>query len=220
MSQPKAVLFDLDGVLVDSSRFHQAALERLGAELGVAVTNEFHRATFGTRTHETLLRLLPKPPSYSELLRLVERKEALFREAARGNLVPLPGAVELVRALALDGYRLAIGSSTVRANIELTLSELGVSDAFDAIAAGEDVTVGKPEPEVFLRAAEKVDAPPSRCIVVEDAPQGVEAARRGGMRVVAVTTSQPASRLARADRIVASLAELAPLDFDALLSDA
>jgi HAD superfamily hydrolase (TIGR01509 family) len=219
VSRPKAVLFDLDGVLVDSSRYHQIALERLGAELGVVVTESFHRATFGTRTRETLLRLLTPPPPDEELERLTVRKEALFREVARGNLVPLDGAVELVRALRTDGYRLAIGSSTVRANVLLTLEELGVLDAFDAIVAGEDVTVGKPEPEVFLKAAGKVDVPPSRCVVVEDAPQGVEAALRGGMRVVAVATSQPASRLADADRVVASLAELTPQDFDALLSE-
>jgi len=219
MSSPKAVLFDLDGVLVDSSRYHQIALERLGAELGVVVTESFHRATFGTRTRETLLRLLPSPPSEEELDRLVERKEALFREAARGHLTPLKGAVELVRALRSHGYRLAIGSSTVRANIVLTLEELGILEAFDALVAGEDVSLGKPEPEVFLKAAEKVGVLPSRCVVVEDAPQGIVAARRGGMRVVAVATSHPLSSLADADRVVTTLAELGPPDFDALLGE-
>lgn len=217
--KPKAVLFDLDGVLVDSSSYHQRALERLGAELGVVVTESFHRATFGMRTRETLLQLLTSPPPEDELERLVERKEALFRELARGHLVPLEGAVELVRALRLAGYRLAIGSSTVRANVGLALEEIGVFAEFDVIVSGEEVLVGKPEPDVFLKAAQKLGVSPSRCVVVEDAPQGVEAARRGKMRVIAVAASQPPERLKNADRIVTSLRELSPADFDALLGE-
>jgi beta-phosphoglucomutase-like phosphatase (HAD superfamily) len=102
-------------------------------------------------------------------------------------------------------------------NVVLTLEELGVLEAFDVLVAGEDVTVGKPEPDVFLTAAAKLDVLPSRCVVIEDAPQGVEAARRAQMRVIAVTTSQPAAKLAGADRIIASLEELSPNDVDALL---
>lgn len=216
---PKAVLFDLDGVLVDSSSYHQRALERLGAELGIVVTESFHRATFGTRTRETLLQLLNPPPPENELEQLVERKEALFRELARGHLVPLEGAVELVRSLRGTGYRLAIGSSTVRANIVLALKEIGVLTEFEAIVSGEEVSRGKPEPDVFLKAAQKLGVSPSRCVVVEDAPQGVEAARRGGMRVIAVAARQPPERVKNADRIVTSLSELSPADFDALLGE-
>ncbi|MBM3216773.1 HAD family phosphatase [Candidatus Poribacteria bacterium] len=213
-----AVLFDLDGVLVDSSLYHRMALERLGDELGVPVTEAFHRATFGTRTRETLIALLNPIPSDAELDRLIERKEALYRECARGRIDPLPGAVELVRGLRAAGVALAIGSSTVLANVELALREIGVLDSFDAIVAGEDVSIGKPDPEVFLTAARKVEVPPERCVVIEDAPQGVEAARRGGMRVVAVASSRDAAELVGADRVVASLSDLSPDDLIRLVA--
>ena len=215
--QRRGVIFDLDGVLIDSFALHHEALEALASELGVTASEEFHRARFGTRTVDTLRAMLPEGLSDEEIARLVERKEAMFRELARGRLTSPPGALELVRSLKASGFQLAIGSSTLAENVAEVLEELGITWAFDAISTGDEVGAGKPEPDIFLLAAAKLGLPPGRCVVVEDAVPGVEAANRARCPVIAVTTSHPAERLGHATRVVASMAELTPDDFDALI---
>ncbi|HXG36868.1 MAG TPA: HAD hydrolase-like protein, partial [Dehalococcoidia bacterium] len=132
------VIFDLDGVITDSSAFHFEAWRRLGAELGVPVTEAFFRETFGQHNRQIIPQLLGRPVPPEELQRLAERKEALFRAVARGHIRPLPGAVELVHRLrADDRYRLALASSTPRENIDLILGELGLFSSFAAIVSAE-----------------------------------------------------------------------------------
>lgn len=140
------VIFDLDGVITDSSGFHFEAWRRLGAELGIPVTEQFFRETFGQHNSQIIPQLLGRPVPIEELQRLAEHKEELFREVARGHVRPLPGATELIGRLRADSrYRLALASSTPRANIDLILSELNLLSAFAAIVSAEDVTQGKPD---------------------------------------------------------------------------
>ena len=216
----RGAIFDLDGVLIDSFDLHHEALEVLAAELNVPVDVDFHRRRFGTRTLDTLRELLPEAPPESELLTLVARKEAIFRELAAGRLTSFPGVLELVRALRRERFQLAIGSSTIAENIDLVVDRLHIRDEFGALVSGEDVARGKPDPDIFLLAAEKMALPPWRCVVVEDAVPGVEAGKRAGSSVIAVTTSHPAKELAAADRIVDSLDVLTPDDFDDLIAEA
>lgn len=212
----KAAVFDLDGVLVDSSQFHYESWVRLGEEVGFTMTPEFFRATFGQRNDAILKRLVPNATE-EQIERWGERKEALYREVAKGRLKPLPGSVELVQGLKRLGFCLAIASSTPRLNITFALQQLGLSGVFDAIVSAEDVTQGKPDPEVFLKAAERLGVAPSRCVVFEDAVAGVEAAKRGGMKCIAVTTTNPREALAKADLVVDSLAEVTSEQVMALL---
>jgi HAD superfamily hydrolase (TIGR01509 family) len=147
-----------------------------------------------------------------ETRRLSLRKEALYREVVREwGISPLPGIVALLERLQAEGVPRAIASSTHRENIETALETLGLRDRFDAIVSAEDVSHGKPDPEVFLVAASKLSAPADRCVVFEDAFVGIEAARRAGMRVVAVATTNPLETLGHADLAVASLDDL-PFD--------
>jgi len=202
----EAVLWDLDGVLVDTAQFHFQAWRQLLGELGRSLSEEEFGRTFGLRNDLVLRNLLGHVPA-EEVQRLAERKEALFREHAAGRVAALPGAVELVRRSRESGRRNALVTSTPRANIDFVLKQVGLAGRFDTIVAAEDVSNGKPDPEGYLLAALRLGAAPVRCLVVEDAPGGIEAARRAGMRSLGVTTTHSREELAAADVIVDILSD-------------
>jgi len=208
----KAVLWDLDGVLVDSAAFHFQAWRALLASLGRELSEADFRRTFGLRNDAILSDLVGDLPP-AEVERLAARKEELFRQAARGNIEALPGALVLLRLLRERGLRLALVSSTPRANIELVLSSLGLETAFDVVVGEEDVKQGKPDPEGFLLAAERLGVSSGECVVIEDAPVGVEAAKRGGMRCMGVSRNRPRDALAKADLVVENLEDPAVAAF-------
>ena len=207
----EAILWDLDGVLVDTACFHYQAWRQLLSELGLTLSEEEFRRTFGLRNDLIFRGLLGEVPE-EEMDRLSERKEALFRQFAAGRVSPLPGAVELVRRARERGLRMALVTSTPRANIDLVLVGAGLSGAFDTIVTAEDVSRGKPDPEGFLLAARRLGVAPEGCLVIEDAPGGIEGARRAGMRSLAVTTTHAREDLAAADAVVDSLSGAEGLD--------
>jgi len=200
----EAVLWDLDGVLVDTARFHFQAWRQLFDELGRSFGEQEFRRTFGLRNDLIFREELPDT-SAEEMERLSDRKEALFRRFAAGSVTPLPGALELVRRTREKGRPMALVTSTPRANIDFVLGQAGLADAFETIVAAEDVSRGKPDPEGYLLAARKLGVPPERCLVIEDAPGGIEAGRRAGMHTLAVTTTHSREELTAADTIVDSL---------------
>jgi len=208
----RAILWDLDGVLVDSAPFHFQAWRELLASLGKEFSEADFRRTFGLRNDAILRDLLGDLPP-AEVGRLGARKEALFRRAALGNIVPLPGALALLRILRERGFKLALVSSTPHGNIDLILGSLGVEAAFDVIVGEEDVTRGKPDPEGFLLASKRLGVPPGECVVIEDAPAGLEAAKRGGMRCVGVYRDRPRESLAQADLVVEGMEDPAVAAF-------
>jgi len=199
-----AVLWDLDGVLVDSTRFHYEAYCKLLAESGRGIGFDEFRNLIGLRNEPILRRLLGELPP-AEVERLGVRKEELFRELIAGNVEALPGAADLVRRLRDAGVQLGIVSSTPRANIELILGSLGLAGAFAAVVGAEDARRGKPHPEGFLTAAERLGVPPADCVVLEDAPEGIEGAKAAGMRCIGVATTRPPERLSEADLVVERL---------------
>jgi len=206
--QQYGVIFDLDGVLVDSGAAHRESWTQLAAEAHVPMSDEFFAETFGQTNKDILTALFGRELPEAEWQRLGERKEELYREIVRGRVPVMPGAVALIEALRADGARLAVGSSGPPANIELCLDEMGVRRDFDVVVTGEDVTRGKPDPQVFLLVAERLGLGPERCVVVEDAVAGVEAARRAGMAAVALTSTHPRASFGHADLVVESLKEL------------
>jgi beta-phosphoglucomutase len=139
---------------------------------------------------------------------LAFEKESLYRTLAQDQLKAIPGVLELLEILQHEKIALAVGSSGPQENVELALRVLNVKKYFSGIVTGSDVTHGKPHPEIFLKAAQKLQMPATSCIVIEDALQGVKAARAAGMRVIAVTTSTPRESLLSADHVVDSLHEL------------
>ena len=211
---PDAVLWDLDGTLADSGDYHWRSWRDTLRLEGMELDYQQFLDSFGQKNDRILTTWLGPDATADTIVRIGEAKEALYREFARAEgLVALPGAVEWVRRLHAGGWKQAIASSAPRANVEVMLEAIGVASLMDAVVSAEDVTRGKPDPQVFLRAAERLDVPPDRCVVVEDAAAGVEAARRAGMKTIGVNARAPLA----ADLYVPSLAELPADAFEALL---
>lgn len=215
MTQPvRAVLWDLDGTLVDSGDYHWRSWRDTMRGEGFTLTYQQFLDSFGQRNDRILTAWLGADADPSRIVRLGDAKEALYRELARREgLVPLPGAREWVRRLHEEGWRQAIASSAPRANVEVMIEATGLRAVIDAFVSAEDVTRGKPDPDVFLAAASRLQAAPSECIVVEDAAAGVEAARRAGIRCIGVNSGATLA----ADVFVRSLTELPPDAFERLL---
>lgn len=204
-------IFDWDGVIIDSSRCHETSWERLAAEERRDLPEGHFKAGFGRKNEYIIPNILRWTSDAAEIRRLALRKEELYRTVVRERGVEaLPGVRAWLMRLRDAGVPRAIASSTHRANIDLTLSQIGLATFFDgAIVSSEDVAHGKPHPEVFLKAAQRIAREPGRCVVFEDAFAGLEAAAAGGMRRIAVATTHPAEALEpHADRVVARLDEL------------
>jgi beta-phosphoglucomutase len=184
---PWAVLWDVDGTLVDTAELHFQAWAALGSEIGKPFTRADFAATFGWRNPEIIPKLFGKEYDDEQIRELGDEKEDLYRVEAAKGVELLPGVRTLLDAVAAAGGRQAIGSSAPRRNIDMLLRMTATNSSFAAIVAMEDTTRGKPDPEVFLLGAKKLGIPPARCIVLEDAPVGIQAAKAGGMRAVGVT---------------------------------
>ncbi|MBN1152030.1 MAG: HAD-IA family hydrolase [Dehalococcoidia bacterium] len=204
---PRAFLWDMDGVIVDSGAAHYQSWREAFASRGAAFTDEQFRAFFGTRDDLIIGKVLG-PLAAEEVRAIEDEKEQRYRALVRGKARILPGVVPLLEAMKKNGFRIALGTSAPMANVDAVMPELGLSRYFDAVVCGEDVSEGKPSPQIYLLAAEKLHADPAQCVVFEDSPHGVEAAKRGGMKCVAVTNSHPAAALAAADRVVSSMEEI------------
>jgi beta-phosphoglucomutase len=218
-----AAIWDVDGTLVDTAELHFAAWIRLFGELSLPFTRDDFRFTFGRRNPEIFPELLGDRAREHDLTELADRKEGYYRAAAAASGVTLlPGVRPLLDALPEAGFAQAIGSSAPRENLDFLLDLIAIRPLFGAVIAAEDAKQGKPHPEVFLTAAERVRVPPSRCLVFEDAVVGVQAARAAGMRCIAVTFSghstADALAAAGADLVVPSLEKLSTSDVRALLA--
>jgi len=219
IKKDKGVIFDLDGVLVDTSQFHKQSWFDLAKKEGFDITEKFFYSTFGMQNYQIIPLLAGQDLPAEDINRLSEWKEKRYRELIAGKLTLLEGAKELLEDLKSNAFLLGIGTSTPRVNLSFMLEHIHIGDNFDAFVTGEDVSKGKPDPDTFLKAAEKLSLPPNRCIVVEDAVQGVEAGKAAKMAVVAVATTRNRDDLKEADLIVDSLAELKAQDFLNLLTD-
>lgn len=183
----KAVLWDMDGTLVDSGELHFASWREAMAAEGRSYDRADHDAVFGMRNDDVLRHLLGPAISSAEIARIGDAKEQRYRALVpAGGIEPLPGVRAWLRDLAQGGYRMAVASSAPRANVDAIVAAMGLAGSFDALVSGEEVSHGKPHPAVFLRAAARLGVPPERCVVVEDVPAGVLAGKRGGMKVLGV----------------------------------
>lgn len=205
------MLWDLDGTLIDSRDYHWRAWRDTMEAEGAPITEAEFEASFGQRNEAFLGAWLGPDASAARVRRVAETKEALYRQlVAREGIDLLPGVREWVASLRAAGWRQAIASSAPRRNVEAVEAAVGLVDLIDVAVAAEDVRDGKPAPEVFLTAAARLDVPAARCVVVEDAAAGIEAARRAGMRSVGV-------RGAAGDVTAESLTELPADTFEELL---
>ncbi len=211
MKQQVAVIFDMDGVLIDSYVAHLRSWQVMARENGRAMTEEDFAATFGRTSREIIAAWDGADLTEDAIEQMDARKEAAFREIIDEDFPAMPGVEAMLDRLAAAGVAMAVGSSGPPENVELVVERLGRRDALGAVVHGMDVARGKPDPQVFLIAAERLGVPPDRCVVVEDAPQGIEAARRAGMKAIGFpSTGRTAEHLHAADRIIRALDEITP----------
>jgi HAD superfamily hydrolase (TIGR01509 family) len=217
MSTNRAVLWDMDGTLIDSEEFHWKSWYLTFQDEGITITREQFLASFGQRNDSIVPQWLGPSAAPERVARIAEAKEITYRTLVRRHgISPLPGAADWLHQLCREGWRQAIASAAPRANIETVLEVLSATHIFDAIISGEDVHKGKPDPEVYLLAAERLGVVPDHCIVVEDAVAGIEGARAAGMRSIGVSHN---GKHLPADVVVRSLDLLDQNAFDTLLQD-
>lgn len=203
----RAVIWDLDGVIIDSGEEHRKAWHRLAQDEGLPLTDEQFWATFGWR-NDDIIPALWGPMPQERIRVLAEHKEQHFRELIRASAAPLPGALELLSGLHAAGYAQALASSAPIANIQLISDVLGLERYLTALVSGESVAQGKPAPDIFLRAAAQLGVEPSQSVVIEDAVAGIAAARAGGMHCIAVAGTRDLPGLRVADLVVRDLREV------------
>jgi len=216
MNSSKAVLWDMDGTLINSEELHWIAWRETMAKEGLVITRDQFLSTFGQRNDSIIPAWLGSAATAERIERIGETKEKLYRDLVRQVGIAFePGVASWLPRLQQHGWQQAIASAAPRANIDAILEALSARHIFQAIVSAEDVHRGKPDPEVYLLAATRVGVPADRCIVVEDAVAGIEGARRAGMRSVGVSHK---SRDLHADVGVESLELLEPDAFDRLLN--
>ncbi len=215
--EPPAIIWDMDGILADTAPYHLAAWKAAFKKRGYEFTGEDFKGTFGQRNDFIIMDFLGEDVPEKEMADISREKEPLFRDSIRAGLKPLPGAMELIKSLKDNRSPMALASSAPAANIELVIKTLGIENVFQATASDNDVIKGKPDPQVFLLAAERLGVRPESCVVIEDAVAGVKAAKRAGMSCLAVTNTHPAVSLKEADVIVDTLEEVTVNDLKRLI---
>ena len=208
----KTILWDLDGVIVDSGSYHFSAWQETFAKRGVMFTQENFVKLFGARNDFIIHNILGDKVHEDDINTIAAQKESNFRNRIKGNIKLLPGVLKLLEIIKKGHFKMSLVSSAAKENIDLLFGELGLEDYFSCIISGRDVTDSKPSPQIFLLAAEKCETKPENCIVIEDSPLGVKAAKAAGMRCLAVSNAHSKRELAEADRIVNSLEEVDLID--------
>ena len=212
-----AVIWDLDGVIIDSADEHRRAWQRLAHEDGVRLTDADFWATFGKRNDDIIPQFWGNV-SPEQLQTLANRKESYFREYVRESAKPLPGSMELMRGLHEARYKQALASSTPTENIQLIEQLLHLGHYLSELVSGESVARGKPAPDIFLKAARALGIAPSHSLVIEDAVAGVQAAHAAGMRCLAVAGERELPGLRAAEMMVKSLTQVSVGDVRRLLA--
>jgi beta-phosphoglucomutase family hydrolase len=217
MAEIKAVIWDMDGVIADTAPYHFRAWQQVFRKREVNYTKENFRRNFGLRNDTIIRNILGEQIAQDEIDAITREKEETYRKVARQNIRPLPGAVELIKSLMEHKFKMAIASSAPMENIQLVTRSLGIDNCFQAIVTGQDVAEGKPSPQGFLLAAQRLGVEPKNCVVIEDAVAGVAAAKTAGMRCLAITSNHPRQSLKQADLIVDTLKAVSINDIEGLL---
>jgi beta-phosphoglucomutase len=211
------VIFDIDGVLLDSYKIHYQCWRALAEKHAITLREREFDSLFGRRGNEIVREIWGKNLPPEQVVSIHRQKQALYREKLQGNFPEMEGAIQLIDGLAAEGFVLGIGSSAPPENVEVSLNGLDRTDSFKAVVSGDDVTRGKPDPQVFLLAAQRMAVGPSSCAVIEDAPAGIAAALAAGMTAIALAGTAPRESLTMAHLVVTSLRQLTPQQISALI---
>ena len=219
MNQKRALIFDMDGTIVDNMAFHTQSWVTFFERRGRAIdADEFFRTTAGRQGKEIIRAHMGEDLGDDEVAVLNHEKEAVYRELYAPHLKAVNGFEDLIADARSQGIALAVGTAAPPANVEFTLDGLDLRRHFETVVGATDVARGKPHPDVFLEAAKRCGAEPANCIVFEDAPLGVEAARRAGMRVVVITTTLPREAFAEFDNVIAIVDDFSSLAVETLFA--
>jgi beta-phosphoglucomutase family hydrolase len=211
----QAVLFDMDGVVVDNLPYHVDAWLLFCERKGIPLTREiFYRELNGMNSKDTFEWFYKREMSRAEVEVLEDEKELIYRDFYRDHINPAPGLLVFLQTLRAHGIKTALATSAGPGNIDFILDGLGIRDQFDAVIGGAEVRKGKPDPEIYLKAADLVGVEPGLCWVIEDSLQGIAAGQSAGMRVVGISTSHTPAELAHTDVVRPDFANL----FDTLLN--
>ena len=211
------VIFDIDGVLLNSYRLHYECWRAIAEKHGITLSERDFDPLFGRRGSEIVREIWGGDLPPEQVASIHQRKQAQYRENLQRNFPLMDGASELIDGLVAKGFVLGIGSSAPPENVEMSLNGLGRAKSFKAVVTGSDVTRGKPDPQVFLLAAQRMGLKPADCAVIEDAVAGITAALAGGMTAIALAGTAPAESLTMADLVVTSLGQLTPKQISELI---
>lgn len=207
-----ALIFDMDGTIADTMRFHDDAWEQWHQQLGLPFDRGGFFARTAGRTGPEILGELFPGKTKAELLALEDIKEEIYRDLCRPHLAPIAGLLGLMDRADAHEVPMAIGTAAPNGNVDFTLDGLGIRARFHNVASPSQGFRGKPHPDLFLAAAERMGVKPRHCVVFEDAPLGVEAARRAGMRAVALLTSAKAETFAPFDNLIGAMPDFTGFD--------
>lgn len=203
-----AVIFDMDGVIVDNMPFHREAWKRFFEKYNPGMEFSDFIQHLGKPNRDLLRMLFGERISDEEVRALGEEKEAVYREIYAPHIVPLPGFIEFLKALKRNSIKTAIATAAPRANLDFLFEKIEVRGYFDVLVDVSEVEKGKPDPAIYLKAAEKLGFPPESCLVFEDSLAGIKAARNAGMKVIAVATTNPPEKLRDTDVIIKDFTEI------------
>lgn len=205
-------IFDMDGVIVDNYTYHIEAWGKFCRKHGLEFDGEnFTKKYFGKNNADILQALLNKTITHSEIQELGEEKEAIYRDIYRSHIKPLNGLIDFMKTLKIRNKKIALASSAPQSNIDFVVESIDIKRYIDAIVNGNMVKLGKPNPHIFLKAAELLELEPTRCVVFEDSFSGVQAALNAGMQVFAVATTHKKEEHNPDNTIIEDFAEIVHL---------
>jgi beta-phosphoglucomutase family hydrolase len=218
INNKKAVIWDMDGIIVDTAQYHLEGWQIVFGKRGVNYTEEDYWRNTGKRSDGIIKNILGREIAQDEIMAIIREKDETFQQLIGQNIRPFPGVLKLITSLKKHGFKIAIASSAPMENIHLITRSLRIHSRFDAIISGWEVTKGKPDPQTFLLAAKKLGVEAEDCIVIEDAISGVTASKRANMRCIAVTNTTSREELRKADLIIDTLEEITIDDLERLLN--
>ena len=213
MTNPVAIIFDMDGVIIDSNPPHKISLRQFCEKYGYQLSDEeLIKKIYGRTNKEWIATLFGKPLTPAQLSAYGEEKEQLFRDLYRKDMKALPGLEDFLKRLSENKIPNAIGTSAPRSNVDFVLDGLHLRKYFNVILDESSVNHGKPNPEIYLKVAAALQYPPEQCIVFEDSLSGIASAQAAGCKVVGVTTTHTKEEMAHTDFVIDDFVGLEPLE--------
>lgn len=196
LASKKAYIFDMDGVIIDNISFHITALKEFYARFGKTITDEYFQQHINGRTTQELIHDLVDNPSHEQVMELSEEKEVIYRKIYQPHLKATAGLLDFLQDAKSRGIKMAVATSAITSNVDFTLDGLNIRHFFDAIIDSTMVKKGKPDPEIYLKAADSLQTKTADCVVFEDAISGIKAAKNAGIQVVGICTTHTKEELA------------------------